>query len=93
MNRWSFKKLFSDLKIRVEEEGKKDSSWLMGYVQGLGNRKLTGYQFGALVDLLLVHPDEPEASPAPAVPVAASAPAVKYPDQVKAAVGAAIKRP
>lgn len=29
----------------------------MGYMQGLGNRVLTGYQFAALVDLLLVQPE------------------------------------
>ena len=53
--------LYNDLKTKVQEEGKKDSSWLFGYVQGLGNRTLTGYQFGALVDLLLVVPEVPEA--------------------------------
>ena len=56
---WKFKRLYNDLKVRVEEEGKKNPSWLLGYLQGRGDRKLTGYQFGALVDLLLVQPDAP----------------------------------
>lgn len=51
-----FKRLFHNLEVHVKEEGKTDSSWLMGYLQGLGNRYLTGYQAAALVDLLLVHP-------------------------------------
>ena len=55
-----FKKLYNDLEVRVKVENKTDSSWLMGYVQGLGKKKLTGYQFAALVDLLLVHPAAPE---------------------------------
>ena len=53
-----FAKLYKDLEVRVKEENKTDSSWLMGFMQGLGNRMLTGYQFAALVDLLLVHPEE-----------------------------------
>lgn len=65
MLRSEFKKLYDDLKIRVEEEGKKDPSWLMGYVQGIGNRQLTGYQIGALIDLLLVHPEVPVPADAP----------------------------
>ncbi len=52
-----FNKLYKDLEIRVKEENKTSSSWLMGYMQGLGNRVLTGYQFAALVDLLLVQPE------------------------------------
>lgn len=63
----AFKKLYNDLKVRVEEEGKKNASWLMGYAQGLGNRKLTGYQWAALVDLLLVHPDAPVPTETPDV--------------------------
>ncbi|MBP3578960.1 MAG: hypothetical protein J6K15_12690 [Lachnospiraceae bacterium] len=70
MNRFAFKRLYSDLTVRVKDEGKKNSSWLMGFLQGLGNRKLTGYQCAAFVDLLLVHPEEPELDilPAPGVP-------------------------
>ena len=70
MNRLAFKRLYNDLTVRVKDEGKKNSSWLMGFLQGLGNGKLTGYQCAAFVDLLLVHPEEPEqvGSPAPAVP-------------------------
>ncbi|MBO5177710.1 MAG: hypothetical protein J6C07_09650 [Lachnospiraceae bacterium] len=70
MNRFAFKRLYSDLTVRVKDEGKKNSSWLMGFLQGLGNRKLTGYQCAAFVDLLLVHPEEPELDilPAPEVP-------------------------
>lgn len=70
MNRFAYKRLFDDLTVRVKDEGKKDSSWLMGFLQGLGNGKLTGYQCAAFIDLLLVHPDVPEqvGSPAPAVP-------------------------
>lgn len=62
-----FKKLYDDLSYRVKVEQKTDSSWLMGYLQGRGKKKLTGYQVAALVDLLLVHPVPPE-EPAVAVP-------------------------
>lgn len=70
MNKYAFKRLHSDLLVRVNDEGKKNSSWLMGFLQGLGNRSLTGYQCAAFVDLLLVHPEGPEhvGSSAPAVP-------------------------
>ena len=44
----------ADLEHRVNDEGKKNPSWLMGYLQGLGIRSLTGFQCAALVDLLLV---------------------------------------
>lgn len=54
MNKYSFKRLYYDLAHRVEDEGKKNPSWLMGYLQGLGSRTLTGYQCSVLVDLLLV---------------------------------------
>ncbi len=57
MQKRNFSKLYEDLKIRVKEENKTDASWLMGFMQGLGNRRLTGYQFAALVDLLLVQPE------------------------------------
>lgn len=68
MLRFKFKKLYRDLEIRVKEEGKKNSSWIMGYCQGLGSRKLTGYQFASLVDLLLVHPEAPTDFPVPVHP-------------------------
>ena len=86
MDRFTFKKLYADLKVRVEIEGKKDPSWLMGYVQGLGNRKLTGYQVGALIDLLLVVPvlEKPDA---------AVASVVKHPDPAEGPFGPAVKRP
>lgn len=86
MNKVAFKKLFNDLKVRVEEEGKKDPSWLMGYVQGLGNKSLTGYQVGALIDLLLVVPVLKE----PGVP---AAPVVKHLNPAEAPFGAPVKRP
>ena len=52
MNKRSFRNLMDDLTRRVEQEGKKNPSWLMGYLQGKGSAKLTGYQCAALVDLL-----------------------------------------
>ena len=60
MRKRNFNRLYEDLKIRVKEENKTDASWLMGFMQGLGNRVLTGYQFAALVDLLLVQPNKPK---------------------------------
>lgn len=62
MRKRNFSKLYEDLKIRVKEENKTDASWLMGFMQGLGNRVLTGYQFAALVDLLLVQPETSKSS-------------------------------
>lgn len=88
MNKWKFRRLFADLSVRVKEENKTDSSWLMGFVQGLGKKKLTGYQFAALVDLLLVHP-EPVAEP--------TAPDAQIPVPIQenkpAAAGLSLKRP
>ena len=54
MNKRAFRNLMDDLTRRVEQEGKKNPSWLMGYLQGKGSAKLTGYQCAALIDLLLV---------------------------------------
>ena len=54
MEKKAFRNLLADLERRVHEEGKKNPSWLMGYLQGLGTRSLTGFQCAALVDLLLV---------------------------------------
>ena len=54
MTKRSFRNLMDDLTRRVEQEGKKNPSWLMGYLQGKGSTNLTGYQCAALVDLLLV---------------------------------------
>ena len=84
MNKRSFRNLMDDLTRRVEQEGKKNPSWLMGYLQGKGSTNLTGYQCAALVDLLLV-PLEKEQQPAKEVPepeVMASAP-VSVPLDVK----------
>ena len=78
MNRFLFKRIFEDLTRRVEKEGKKNPSWLMGYLQGLGSARLTGYQCAALVDLLLV-PLEKEQ------PVEESVPDVEVPEQKAAA--------
>lgn len=58
MNKKLFRKLFATLKERVEKEGKKSPAWFLGFVEGLGNRKLKGYQIGALVNLLLLPEDE-----------------------------------
>ena len=54
MDRKRFGVLFDTLKERVSQEGKKSPEWFLGFVEGLGTRRLTGYQTGALVDLLLV---------------------------------------
>ena len=54
MNKYLFRRQLDDLTRRVEVEGKRNPSWLMGYLQGKGNEKLTGYQCAALIDLLLV---------------------------------------
>ena len=54
MNKRAFRILMAELEHRVEVEGKRSPSWLMGYLQGKGKKKLTGYQVAALVDLLLV---------------------------------------
>lgn len=54
MEKKAFRNLMADLERRVISEGKKNPSWLMGYLQGLGTRNLTGFQCAALVDLLLV---------------------------------------
>ena len=54
MSKGKFGVLLDTLKDRVSAEGKKEPSWFLGFVEGLGSRCLTGYQIGALVDLLLV---------------------------------------
>ena len=59
MNKFMFKKVYEDLSHRVELEGKKNPSWLMGYLQGLGSGTLTGFQCAALIDLLLVPLEKP----------------------------------
>ena len=58
MNKFQFKRQLADLTHRVEVEGKTNPSWLMGYLQGLGNDKLTGYQCAILIDMLLVPLEE-----------------------------------
>ena len=54
MEKKAFRNLMGDLERRVNDEGKKNPSWLMGFLQGLGMKTLTGFQCAALVDLLLV---------------------------------------
>lgn len=61
MNRKKFLKLYEALKERIEKEGKKSPDWFLGFVEGFGNQKLTGYQIGALYHLMVLHgPEEPE---------------------------------
>lgn len=69
MLRFRFNRLYNNLEVRIKEEQKIDSSWLMGFVQGLGSKKLSGRQFAALVDLLLVHPAPPSVPAGPDVQV------------------------
>lgn len=69
MLRFRFNRLYNNLEVRIKEEQKIDSSWLMGFVQGLGSKKLSGRQFAALVDLLLVHPESPSVPAAPDVQI------------------------
>lgn len=88
---FQFKRLYTDLQIRVKEENKTDSSWLMGFVQGLGRKKLTGYQFAALVDLLLVHPAEPEV-PEPVDVPKTSVSDVQLPDPEERPADAGIRK-
>ena len=40
MTKRSFRNLMDDLTRRVEQEGKKNPSWLMGYLQGKGSTNL-----------------------------------------------------
>ena len=54
MYRKKFLKLYEALKERVEKEGKKSPDWFLGYVEGFGNQKLTGYQIGALYYLFVL---------------------------------------
>lgn len=98
MLRFRFNRLYNNLEVRIKEEKKIDSSWLMGFVQGLGRRKLSGYQFAALVDLLFVHSDLPVvqvSSEVPAPLVTPVAPDEQSPkEEVKPAVaGFALRRP
>lgn len=55
MPRKAFLKLFEALKERVEKEGKCKPDWFLGFVEGFGNQKLTGYQIGALYHLMVLH--------------------------------------
>ena len=54
MLRSRFKKLLDALKERIEKEGKKSPHWFLGFVEGLGYQKLTGYQIGALYHLVVL---------------------------------------
>ncbi len=49
-----FLKLFEALRERIEKEGKKSPDWFLGFVEGFGNQKLTGYQIGALYHLIVL---------------------------------------
>ena len=55
---FKFRKLYQDVESRADA-GKNNPAWLHGFLQGLGRRRLTGFQIAALVDLLLVHPEVP----------------------------------
>ena len=68
MNKRDFRLLMEEQERRVEQEGKRSPSWLMGYLQGKGKKKLTGYQIAALIDLLLVPLEKEFAVDAVAVP-------------------------
>ena len=54
MSRREFVKLYEVLKERVENEGKCSPDRFLGYIEGFGNRKMTGYQVGALYYLLVL---------------------------------------
>lgn len=43
----------SVLQLRVEQEGSREPAWVLGFMEGLGRRKLTGYQAGAVMHLLI----------------------------------------
>ena len=64
MRRREFIKLYETQKERVAREGKKSPEWFLGFVEGFRRQKLTGYQIGALIHLLLV-PDAPVPAPEP----------------------------
>lgn len=53
MNKFRFRRLMAVLQDRVDRDGKKNPEWLLGYVEGLGTRNLSGYQIGSLINLLL----------------------------------------
>ena len=83
MNKRAFRNLMDDLTRRVEQEGKTNPSWLMGYLQGKGNAKLTGYQCAALVDLLLVPLEKEQQKPLEkAVPETVAVPLDVKPDNI-----------
>ena len=54
MWRRSFVKLYEVMKDRVEKEGRNNPDWFLGYLEGNGNKKLSGYQVGALYHLLVL---------------------------------------
>ena len=64
MRRREFIKLYETQKERVAREGKGDMKWFFGNIEGLGKQKLTGYQIGALIYLLIV-PDSSVPAPEP----------------------------
>ena len=53
MSRKEFAKLYREIEEREKTEKKTGFKWLLGYVEGLGKRKLTGFQIGALLYLLV----------------------------------------
>lgn len=54
MVRKKFLKLYKTLEERVEKEGKIGAKYFLGYLEGFGNQKMTGYQVGALYHLLVL---------------------------------------
>lgn len=54
MEKNKFLKLYEVLLERVKNEGKKSPDWFLGFVEGFGNQKLTGYQIGALYHLMVL---------------------------------------
>ena len=62
MRRSEFIKLYETQKERVAADGKRSPEWFLGFVEGFRKQKLTGYQVGALIHLLLI-PDPPVPEP------------------------------
>ncbi len=71
-----FRKLMGVLQQRKEEKGDLSPEWLLGFVEGYGKQCLTGYQIGALMDLILIdsHPAEPVEDNSASVPPVAAPP-------------------
>lgn len=56
MQKREFRAILKTLEDRFKNGEKKSRDWYIGFVEGLGNRSLTGYQIGALANLIL--PDD-----------------------------------